>query len=80
MSEGNGGRLFAVLIEHRLPGNEIDRSSEWIEFEMPEALGPESTLKSIARCRVETQLLLEMATTKANKNWAIISVAEVEPV
>lgn len=43
-------------------------------FESPECDGPEETLKSIARCRIETDLLRSADGLLPGKNYQILAV------
>jgi hypothetical protein len=69
-------RIFGVLLEFNT-GREVDRVPEFIEFTAPETGGPEQTLRSIAICRVETDLLQRPEFKKTGKNWKVVSVTEV---
>lgn len=74
------GRTFGVLYEIRKRG-EIDRRSEFIDFDPPESAGPTRTLESIARCRVETQLLRDPDINDDGRRfWAIVKIDEVKEI
>lgn len=69
-------RTFGILLEIN-HGREVDRVSEFVDFDEPESLGPDRTLMSIAVCRVETALYADAAFKQTGKNWKVVAVTEV---